>query len=279
MPNNVTHYKSKSFLKKASPRGWGTWRPVRELVRELSVGREVSRCDAVEPASELEPGNGGNGACEPQGAHKPHLFVGPGRVIKKRKTSGKKDAPGETRTPAKGDEERCWKSDSSIWAEAARGVRRGRRYTSRCSLRGALPETPGLSLRKNLGGSWRRGVGDCTRASQCMSPVKRRPRGARAEVGELESVKKADAELQHPIPGTFCVTCGNLSITGMTSTTDRPLLDTWEGNPLDMYKRWKTYTTAVYFDDLVLVLAKYAMTTRWNKNATRVTGPGGQQLQ
>ncbi|KAJ1145403.1 hypothetical protein NDU88_011690 [Pleurodeles waltl] len=101
-------------------------------------------------------------------------------------TAGEKDELGKTRAPAKAVEERCWKraSDSSVWAEAARGVHRGRRFTSRCSLRGALLERPGFPLRKKLSGSWRRGVGDCTSTSQCMSPVKHRPRGVRAE--ELE---------------------------------------------------------------------------------------------
>ncbi|KAJ1097950.1 hypothetical protein NDU88_003066 [Pleurodeles waltl] len=105
------------------------------------------------------------------------------------------------RAPAKAVEERCWKrtSDSSVWAEAARGVRRGRRFTSRCSLRGALLESPGLPLRKKLSGSWRRGVGDCTSTSQCMSPVKRRPRGARAEVGEIESIKRGQMEASSAI--------------------------------------------------------------------------------
>ncbi|KAJ1156876.1 hypothetical protein NDU88_009593 [Pleurodeles waltl] len=37
-------------LQKVTEKG-GTWRPVRELVRELSDGREAVRCDAVAPAS------------------------------------------------------------------------------------------------------------------------------------------------------------------------------------------------------------------------------------
>ncbi|KAJ1180493.1 hypothetical protein NDU88_005714 [Pleurodeles waltl] len=141
----------------------GTWRPVRELVHELSDGREAVHYDTVAPAS----GSRTPGTEAPERKRsridEPRIF---GRIAEK--TAGEVDELGKARAPAKAAEERSWKraSDSSVWTEAVRGVRRGRRYTSRCSLCEALLERPGLPLRKELNRSWRRGVGDCTSVLQ-----------------------------------------------------------------------------------------------------------------
>ncbi|KAJ1203851.1 hypothetical protein NDU88_007632 [Pleurodeles waltl] len=68
-------------------------------------------------------------------------------------------------------------------------MRRGRSFTSRCYLRGSITETPGVLTRGNLNGSGVRS--ESVGPSRCMSPIKRRPRGVRAEANDSIVARKS----------------------------------------------------------------------------------------
>ncbi|KAJ1081674.1 hypothetical protein NDU88_001852 [Pleurodeles waltl] len=96
------------------------------------------------------------------------------------------------RAPAEKIEEWCRRPASvpRVWTESARGVRRGRRYTSCCSLHRMPVASPGLPLERRLGWSPGKGAGDCTEGIPCMSPIKRRPRSLQADINKPGGIRK-----------------------------------------------------------------------------------------
>ncbi|KAJ1114412.1 hypothetical protein NDU88_002650 [Pleurodeles waltl] len=82
-----------------------------------------------------------------------------------------------------GERRRRSYSTSGLWSEAVRGVRQGRRYTARCSLRG--PRTVSgadLTEVKKQGGE--------TTAPALMSPVKHYLKGPQVGTGKLGTIRK-----------------------------------------------------------------------------------------
>ncbi|KAJ1115596.1 hypothetical protein NDU88_003818 [Pleurodeles waltl] len=83
-------------------------------------------------------------------------------------------------------------STSEVWAEAARGVRRGRRYTSRCGLRGPLLLS-GACLVERHSGSPEEGTadrGEESAGATFLSPIKHHLSGPQAGANKLGTTRK-----------------------------------------------------------------------------------------